>query len=129
MTDKNQLAIINYAEKQQAVKYLSKRIGKCFYECVFFHYGSDSVTYNKPCLLEGYSKVDNQQEGFYDDIVDYLHEEKNACKFCLEANELIKQRKVARQSFGRAKARITKLAKYIKTRELSIMTKRIINND
>ena len=119
MTDKNQLAIINYAETQHAVKSLTKRISECFYQCVFFHYGSDYKEDKKPCLLEGYCKVDNRKEDFYGDIVDYLHDEKESCKFCLEANELIKERKVARQSFGRAKARITKLAKYIKRSELS----------
>ena len=112
--DRYQLAIVKYGATQAEVKKLSARLAKLFMNCIVKHYGLDYNEDSKPCLFEGYKKVSRYREGMYDDVADYLCEEKDDCEFCLEADKLIQQRKLAKQSFGRAKAQITKLANRIK---------------
>ena len=112
--DKYQLAIVKYGETQKVIKVLSRKIGELLGECVIAHFGNNADENSKPCLFEGYAKTNRYREDMYDDVRDYLCEEKDDCKFCLEADELIQQRKLARQAFGHAKRQITKLANGIK---------------
>ena len=120
MLDKYQLAIVKYAEKQNEIKNLTKQISSLFSDCVFKHHGNDMVEVHQPCLFEAYSNASRYSEAYYPHAVDFLTEKKDGCKFCLEANELIQQRKLAKQSFGRAKGQITKLAKSLKMDERRI---------
>ena len=114
MLDKYQMAIVKYAENQTEIKKLTSQIGTLLSDCVFKHHGNDVDEHSKPCLFEAYSNVSRYQETNYSNAVDFLNIEKDGCKFCLEANKLIQQRKLVRQSFGRAKGQITKLAKALK---------------
>ena len=120
MLDKYQLAIVKYAENQIEIKKLTNQIGTLLSDCVYKNYGNDVDEHSKPCLFEAYSNVSRYQENNYSNAVDFLNNEKDGCKFCLEANKLIQQRKLAKQSFGRAKGQITKLAKALKIDERRI---------
>ena len=120
MLDKYQMAIVKYAENQTEIKKLTSQIGALLSDCVYKHHGNDADEFGKPCLYEAYSNVSRYQENNYSNAVDFLNNEKDGCKFCLEANKLIQQRKLAKQSFGRAKGQITKLAKALKIDERRI---------
>lgn len=52
----------------------------------------------------GYDYMDD------DEIHDYLEE---ACQHCLQAHQLVKQRRIARQQHGRAKATVTKIGRQL----------------
>ena len=71
-------------------------------------------------MFEAYSNASRYQETNYSNAVDFLNKEKDGCEFCIKADELIQQRKLAKQSFGRAKGQITKLAKALKMDERRI---------
>ena len=120
MLDKYQLAIVKYAENQTEIKKLTSQIGTLLSDCVYKNYGIDVDEHSKPCLYEAYLNVNRCQESNYIHAEDFLNEEKEGCKFCIEANKLIQQRKLAKKSFGRAKGQITKLAKALKIDERRI---------
>lgn len=94
---------------------LTKEIGKALAWCqgvsgqIHKDDGTD-ITHLKRAYTPERSESGYRQHDYLDDdeIHEYLSE---TCPHCLKAHQLVKERRVARQAYGRAKAAVTRLGR------------------
>jgi hypothetical protein len=107
-------AVKGLAVARSEVERLTKEIGKALAWCKGangrIHTNEGDITHLKhaytPEMPDGahgeYDYLDNEE------IHEYLSE---TCPHCLKAHQLVRQRRIARQAHGRAKAAVTKLGR------------------
>lgn len=109
-------AVKAVAVARAEVERLTKAIGEALEKCPGIKGGlaSQKDLEDITHLKQAYTpEVRDSEFGGYDymdddEITDFLGE---LCPHCLQAHQLVKQRRVARQKHGRAKATVTKLGR------------------
>lgn len=108
-------AVKGLAIARAEVDRLTKEIGKALAWCqgvngrIHKDDGTD-ITHLKHAYTPERSESEYRQHDYMDDdeIHEYLSE---TCQHCLKAHQLVKERRVARQTYGRAKAAVTRLGR------------------